>query len=236
MTYTFCTIAIGEKYLTSALNLSKQLNNVSNKHHFIIVTDNINHYVDNTTMIKIPEDKKTFIQNVFNYNLKYLPIKHSSELDFDYVIFIDADWSIGEGYEQNKVDRVLEFMENNNYDFCFERPHPIGDGKHNEHSIFWKHKRDFYNLLETNEFDDGHVVNEQFLIFKNNQKLKEFSSFWESLCDKASEGNLWAFAEGVEIGMSASHSKMTYEYYQWQRILNDCFTFNSVCGNFYKRF
>lgn len=236
MKYVFCTIAIGEKYLSSAIQLAENLNKVSNNHHFLIVSDDIDYNVDNTTMVKIPEDKKTIIHNFFNYNLKYLPIKYSSELEFDYVIFIDADWSLGKGYSQDKIDNVLRFMEVNNYDFCFERPHLIGSGKVNESTIFWKHKRDFYSLLETNEFDDGHVVNEQFMIFKNNNKLKKFSEFWESLTDKASDGDLWAFAEGVEIGMSASHSKMSYEYYGWQRLLNDCFIFQSASGILYKRF
>jgi hypothetical protein len=110
MRYIFCTIAIGEKYLSSAIKLAQDLNQVSTKHHLLIVSDNVDHVVDNTTMIKIPEDKKTFISNIFNYNLKYLPIKYSSELEFDYVIFIDADWSLGEGYSQDKINNVLKFM------------------------------------------------------------------------------------------------------------------------------
>jgi hypothetical protein len=152
------------------------------------------------------------------------------------VIFIDADWSIGEEYNIEKVHNLLKFMDDNNYDFCFERPHLIGDGKLHDNLIFWKHKRDFYDLLNTTEFDDGHVVNEQFLIFKNNDKLNKFAYFWELLCDKASDNNLWAFAEGVEIGMSSSYSKMRYEYYGWQKILNNCFIFKSLDGTVYKRF
>ena len=118
MRYVFCTIAIGQKYIDSAVNLAKQLNDISNEHHFIIVTDNTEHVVDNVTFIEVPKDKKLFIQNYFNYNLKYLPIKHSSELDFDYIIFIDADWSLGDEYSTEKVHNVLEFMEINKYDFC----------------------------------------------------------------------------------------------------------------------
>lgn len=236
MRYVFCTIAIGQKYIDSAVNLAKQLNDISNEHHFIIVTDNTEHVVDNVTFIEVPNDKKFFIQTFFNYNLKYLPIKYSSELDFDYVIFIDADWSLSNEYSTEKVQNVLEFMEINKYDFCFERPHSIGHGKTQDNLIFWKHKRDFYDLLNTTDFDEGHVVNEQFLIFKNNDKLKEFCLFWESLCERASEGNLWAFAEGVEIGMSAAITKMNYEYYGWQKILNNCFSFTSLDGTFYKRF
>lgn len=236
MRYVFCTIAIGQKYIDSAVNMAKQLNDISNEHHFIIVTDNTEHVVDNVTFIEAPKDKKLFIQNYFNYNLKYLPIKYSSELDFDYIIFIDADWSLGDEYLTEKVHNVLEFMEINKYDFCFERPHSIGDGKTQDNTTFWKHKRDFYDLLNTTDFDEGHVVNEQFLIFKNNDKLKEFCLFWESLSERASEGNLWAFAEGVEIGMSAAITKMSYEYYGWQRILNNCFNFTSLDGTFYKRF
>jgi hypothetical protein len=74
------------------------------------------------------------------------------------------------------------------------------------------------------------------MIFKNNEKLKTFSSFWESLSERASESNLWAFAEGVEIGMSASHAKMTYEYIGWQRLLSNCFIFTTVTNILYKRF
>jgi hypothetical protein len=236
MRYVFCTIAIGEKYLSSAIKLAQDLNRVSTKHHVLIVSDNVDNVVDNTTMIKIPENTKTFISNIFNYNLKYLPIKYASELEFDYVIFIDADWSLGEGYSQDKIDSVLDFMNTHNYDFCFERPHLIGQGKHDESRIFWRHKRDFYDLLNTTEFDDGHVVNEQFMIFKNNEKLKTFSSFWESLSNKASESDLWAFAEGVEIGMSSSHSNMSYEYNRWQRLLSNCFIFTTVNDILYKRF
>ena len=236
MRYVFCTIAIGEKYVSNVLNLINQLNDHSNKHHFVVVTDDETIKADNTSFIIINKDIKLFIQNSFNYNLKYLPIKISSEMDFDYVIFIDADWSLSDGYSHDKIIQVLTFMENNEYDFCFERPHLIGHGKTQDDLIFWKHKRDFYDLLNTNQFDDGHVVNEQFLIFKNNQKLKTFALFWESLCDKATKGDLWGFAEGVEIGMSASVSKMKYEYYGWQKILTNCFNFTTVSGIFYNRF
>jgi hypothetical protein len=236
MRYTFCTIAIGEKYINNTLNLIKSLNEHSDKHHFVVVTDNDNLNVKNTTFITINKEIKLFIKNSFNYNLKYIPIKFSSEMDFDYVIFIDADWSLSDGYSHSKIIDTLTFMENNKYDFCFERPHLIGKGKTEDNLIFWKHKRDFYNLLDTNQFDDGHVVNEQFLIFKNNEKLKTFSNFWETLCDKATKEDLWAFAEGVEIGMSSSVSKMSYDYYSWQKILTNCFNFTTVDGKFYNRF
>lgn len=236
MKYVFCTIAIGEKYLKGAISLALKLNYISDNHHFLVVTDNIPEKINNTTFIKIDEDKKTFIQNIFNYNLKYLPIKVASEMDFDFVFFIDADWSLDVNYSHEKIVEVMSFMNNNDYDFCFERPHRIGDGKLDESQLFWKHKRDFYNLLSTDEFDDGHVCIEQFLIFKNNHKLKKFVSFWESLNKKAEESNLWAYAEGVEIGMSSSHSNMNCEYNKWQIILNKCFSFTSVDGTFYKRF
>jgi hypothetical protein len=148
MRYIFCTIAIGDKYLSSAIKFSEQLNEVSDNHHYLIVTDDVNHTIKNTTFIEMPKDKKLFIHNYFNYNLKYLPIKYSSVLNYDYVIFIDADWSLGDDYSHEKVINVLNFMETNQYDFCFERPHLIGDGKLHDNLIFWKHKRDFYDLLK----------------------------------------------------------------------------------------
>lgn len=236
MSYAFCTIAIGSDYLQNAINFANKLNEISNEHHYVVVTNEETPSIDNTTFVKLPENQTLFIHNFFNYNLKYLPIKLASELGFEYVLFIDSDWKLEEGFSIEKIKGLFDFMESDNYDMLFERPHSIGGGKHDGHNCFWKHKRDFYKLLETNEFDNGHVVNEQFLVFKNSEKLKTFVSFWEELTRLSTESNVWAFAEGVEIGMSSVKANLKWCYFGWQNILNNCFSFFTKDAKFYKRF
>lgn len=236
MSYCFCTIAIGEKYYESAINFAEKLNKKSNKHHMVIITDVIIQDIPNTTFIEIPKSETLFIQNIFNYNLKYYPIKHSKQMGFDYIIFVDSDWEIIEDYNEDEILKMFNFMSENNLDFLFERPHLIGHGKHDGQQSFWRHKIDFYKLLETDLYDSGHVVNEQFLVFKNNEKLKIFLNEWERLTNLATKNNLWAFAEGVEIGMSSALSNMNFNYNDWKNFVRNFFTFTSVDGKIYNRF
>lgn len=234
--YAFCTIAIGEEYIQSAINFANKLNEFSNDHHYVIITEGDTPTIQNTTFVQIPKNKTLFIQNIFNYNLKYLPIKVSSEMGFNYIFFVDSDWIIEREFSTEKIKAVISFMKSNNYDMLFERPHSIGIGKHDNDNCFWKHKRDFYKLLETEEYDNGHVANEQFLVFKNSEKLKTFISFWEELTHNSTESNVWAFAEGVEVGMSSVKANLNCCYYGWQDILNNCFSFFTKDAKFYNRF
>ena len=236
MKYCFCTIAIGENYYNSAINFVKKLNTLSNSHHYIIVTDNITEEIPNTTFFSIPTDEVLFIGDYFNYNLKYYPIKCANEMGFDYIIFVDSDWKIKDTYDEKSINELFEFMDNKNFDFLFERPHLIGNGKHDGNQSFWRHKIEFYNLLDTNIYDNGHVVNEQFLVFKTNEKLKLFINEWEKLKNIATSNNLWPFAEGVEIGMSSALSNMNGNYAEWEQFVKNFFQFETIDGRIYDRF
>jgi len=234
--YAFCTISVGDEYLQKSIDFANKLNEISNEHHYVVVTNRQTPDIQNTTFVNLSENEVLFIHNIFNYNLKYLPIKVSCEMGFDYVIFIDSDWRIEDGFSPEKIKNLLGFMQMQDFDMLFERPHPIGYGKHDGDNCFWRHKRDFYKLLETDEFDNGHVTNEQFLVFKNSEKLKVFISFWEKLTQHSTSSNIWAFAEGVEIGMSSVKANFKWCYYGWQNILNNCFSFLTKDAKFHKRF
>jgi hypothetical protein len=234
--YCFCTIAIGETYYNSAINFAKKLNVLSNNHHYIIVTDNIKDEIPNTTFVQIPNNEVLFIGRYFNYNLKYYPIKCANNLEFDYIIFVDSDWKLKDTYNETSIIKLFKFMNEKNFDFLFERPHLIGDGKHDGSKSFWRHKIEFYDLLNTDIYDKGHVVNEQFLVFKNNEKLKLFIDEWERLKNIATYDNLWPFAEGVEIGMSSALSKMNGNYQEWEQFIRNFFQFETVDGRIYDRF
>lgn len=234
MKYCFCTISIGEDYVNSVKKFIHDLNVKCENNHFVLITNSDLNFINNTTIGRVPNEKKIKICNQFNYNLKYLPIKLSHELNFDYIIYVDSDWAITDEFSEEKLYDVFKFMDENAYDLLYERPHTIGEGKFNE-DCFWKHKRDFYDLLNTNLYDKGQVVNEQFLIFKNSNKIKKFIDEWEKLEKIASDGDLWAFAEGVEIGMSSCVADLNMTY-SWRGFLNNSFSFLTKDGRFYQRF
>jgi hypothetical protein len=232
MKYAFTTLATGNKYLMSAVKFAYNLNEKCKSHKMIIATDVDNDPIQNVEFYKIPKERKLTTGRQFNYNLKYFPIQCAS--DFDVVIYVDADWRIYEGFEEKKLISFLDKFVKSNIDFLFERPHKIGASK-NDSNCFWKNKIHPYNLLNTPEYDECDVCNEQFLLFRGGNKLKNFCNAWEKRCEYLESIDGWAFAEGVEIGMSAKDAGLISEYSMF-RELNQFFKFNSVSGVEYTRF
>ena len=226
----YCTVAVGEYYLNSALNMAKSLNDLSDNHHFLIVTNVKTNDIPNTTIKILPTDTVLFLGDCFNYMLKYYPLYLASEMDYENIIFIDADWRIRPNYDQNKITNLIEFMDNNGYDVLFERPYPIGHAKLTGRDCIFYHKIDFYHLLETDEYDDGHMCNEQYIVFKNNDKFKIFVNKFKELYDISTRLQLWPFAEGLEMGMSMTVAKMKYCWEGWDYYLRDMYEFNSKDG------
>lgn len=235
MKYIYCTIAIGDFYLKNAIDFAKNLNLISKSHKVLIVTNVEVDNFENCIFIKINENETFKIKNYFNYNLKYIPIQESSKLDFDYIIFLDADWSVYSGYSEEKIFAFLKYFEESKFDFLFERPHLIGASKLELHNCFWRHKIEPYNLMSTTKYDLGHVCNEQFLAFKNNEKLKIFCEKWKEFNQFSVDNDIWAFAEGLEIGMSSIDSGMICSW-DGLYLLNSCFRFVTNVGQEYIRF
>jgi hypothetical protein len=225
--YVYCTIAIGEKYFKSSVEFAKELNKKSKSHKVLIVTDQKPKKIKNCEIIKSPKELTLFYPNgCFNYNLKYFPIKLASELDNDVVIYFDADWIVSPDYKEVKLFNFLNWFNSSEYDFCFERPHGI-NGKHSWDTCFWRHKIEPYKLMETDKYDSGHVCNEQFLVFKNNEKLKIFVDAWDKRDKFSVSIELWPFAEGLEIGMSSIDADMKFTWNGFH-FLNSCFKFYCV--------
>jgi len=232
MKYAFTTLAVGDKYLSSAIRFADRLNSKCKSHQMIIATDLETTPIPNVKFYKIPSERKFFTGQFFNYNLKYFPIKSSSE--FDVIIYVDSDWEIYDGFDEEKLLNFLETFMKSDLDFLFERPHKIGPSK-NDNNCFWKNKIHPYNLLNTSQYDDCDVCNEQFLLFKGGKKLIKFCDYWEKRCAYLESIDGWAFAEGVEIGMSAKDAGMISEYSLF-RELPQFFKFTSVSGIEYTRF
>lgn len=222
--YIYCTIAIGENYFTSACEFAKRLNLFSKKHKVLIVTDQEFVDIENCMFHKVPSYLTLFYPNgCFNYNLKHYPIKVCSETEYNTIFYFDADWKINDSYSEEKIYNFIQSMDSSELDFCFERPHYIG-AKHEWDNCFWRHKIEPYKLMETTRYDNGHVCNEQFLAFKNNDKLKKFIDFWDFLDKFSVENNIWPFAEGLEIGMSSIEANMKFSWNEFYH-LNSCYYF-----------
>jgi hypothetical protein len=115
-------------------------------------------------------------------------------------------------------------MEKNNIDFGFERPAKIADGRKNPSECFYMEKLYDYNCLENNMWDEAHVANEQFLVFKNGWKLTLFEQKWEQMLWYTVMNNIRNYAEGFEIGVCALESGMKWDFYVFP-LLRNCFYF-----------
>jgi hypothetical protein len=239
MRYCFVTLAINEPYESNVVNLFKDLRDKTTQCDFFITTTNPNYpeMGDRVHVDVINPPSLYSFSTLFYYNLKCLSLKHVVEHEreiglheYDYVIYIDSDWSIGDSFSEERLTGMLGFLEENEFDFGFERPATIGGGKENMDSCFFKHKIHDYNVLEHNKWDDAEVVNEQFLVFKNSSKFRFFVQRWEQFLWYSVANSINNFSEGFEIGISALEADMKHVHSFFHTFMPDCFAFYNSSG------
>lgn len=237
MKYIFTTLAIGESYLDSAVSLHKSILNKTTS-DFNITTDQEYNNFDRLNFNKLNlenyHDKRTGFS--FYYNLKVLSLKYCLDKNYDYIVYTDADWRSRDEFSEQKFLDLFQHMEKNNIDFCFERPAPIGPNKRNLDNCFFQEKLRDYNVFEHDKWDDAHVVNEQFLVFRNSWKFRFFVRKWEEFLWYSIKNNIWNYAEGFEIGVSALEAQMKWDYSSLSFFLKNSFEFNDKLGNLWIRF
>jgi hypothetical protein len=237
MKYLFTTLAIGDEYLKSAIELHKNLAEKCDADFNITTNEDIKS-TEKHTFTNIGQKEHILIIGntpTFVYNLKLYAIKHVIEKDYDYVVFTDADWRIGDDFKGEKMIKLFELMKERNLDGAFERPSKIGSCRKNK-NCFFKTKFEKYNLENDNKWDNAHVPNEQFFVLKNTDKLKKFISHWEEMLEFTIENKILNYAEGFEIGVSALESKMNIAFPELRHVINNCFEFTSINGGKYKKF
>lgn len=147
MDYFFTTLAINEPYFENSIKLFCNIHNLTEKSFFNITTTQKD--IDNLKLLneKLFEDLKTNFPRIyfstlesfnykidcpldsdgygftFNVNLKCLSLKSCFKLNikFDYVFFIDGDWSLHTGFSERKILDLLQNMEVKKIDFGFEK-------------------------------------------------------------------------------------------------------------------
>jgi hypothetical protein len=91
-------------------------------------------------------------------------------------------------------------------------------------------------VFEHNKWDEAHVVNEQFLVFRNNWKFRYFVRRWEEFLWYSIKNNIRNYPDGFEIGVSALESEMKWNYDAFRHLIPDCFEFHDKSGKLWKRF
>lgn len=242
MKYCFTTLAVGEPYESRTSEFYRSLSEKTENCDFFITTNN-SEFLPINDKIKINYINQEKLHDSrggfsFNLNLKCLSLKHVKAYEkkmieenpdfqkYDYVIFTDGDWIMYDEFSEEKILNMLNYMESENLDFVFERPASIGDSRKNPEQSFFRDKIYDYDILEYDKWDTAHVVNEQFLVFKNNWKLTLFEQKWEQMLWYSIANNIRNYPDGFEIGVSALESGMNWNYKLFS-ILSNCFYFHA---------
>lgn len=262
MKYYITTLAINEPYFSKSVEFHKSMSERTEHALFNITTTKndiklfeeqhsitLGEYLKNHPKVKIttidqfnttfefPLEKKQPVDFAFNLNLKSLALKACvmSGNEFDYVFFMDGDWSMFERFEEEKLLKAIELMTLQNVDVVFERPAQVGPYK-NDTNCFFPRKIQDYNVLEHTVWDTAHVVNEQFMMFVNNWKFKMFVMKWEQFLWYSIANDMMNYPDGFEIGVSALESQMKWSFYGVFSAMEGCFSFYTKGGIFNVRF
>lgn len=237
MKYIFTTLAVGNDYLENARKCyseysekcSADFNITTNELCEVAPKVNLNIF----KLDKYHDDKPGFS---FFLNLKVLSLKYCLDKGYDFIIYNDADWRMTESFSEEKIFNMFNYMKDNDLDLLFERPAPIGPHKRNLDHCFFVEKLHDYHVFEHDKWDEAHVMNEQFLVFRNNWKFRFFVRKWEEFLWYTIKNNIRNYPDGFEIGVSALESDMKCDYLAFRHLIPDCFEFHDKTGKLWKRF
>lgn len=237
MKYIFTTLAVGDSYVKNASECyttysekcSADFNITTNEHCEVGPKVNL----DIFKLDRYEDGNPGFS---FYLNLKVLSLKYCLDKGYDYIIYNDADWRMTNNFSEDKLMRLFSHMENNNLDFLFERPALIGDHKKDMSQCFFDRKLYDYNVFEHTKWDNAHVVNEQFMVFRNNWKFRYFVRRWEEFLWYSIHNNIRNYPDGFDIGVSALDAEMKWDWNSFRGFLPNCFEFHDKIGNLHTRF
>lgn len=240
MKYCFTTLAAGEKYVNIATKLFQDLRERTTQCDFFILTDDTELAdLGERIYIDYVEGPVRAPNTLFLYNLKSLAFKHVVKHEklngkqYDYVIYIDADWYVDEGFTEDKILDLLNYMEEEDLDFSFERNAYVRQSRvfDSTKEAFFLEKLQEYDVMDYERWDDARVPNEQFMVFRNNYKFRVFVMKWEMFLLYSMKYEINNHAEGFEMGVSAHEVGMDkYNYNLFYRFLSGCFYFFNSSG------
>ena len=239
MKYLFTTLAIGDKYADFAINnYQSNLDKLSGDFSILTEKEREADPRINIDVYKGIWENKRSRYNIF-LNLKGNALQYGLDKDYDLIIYHDADWKIRKELDDSKIEKLFQYMQDNDIDLCGERPHRLGSSKHEKRCLF-EDKVKRYNLLTHDKWDDAQVMNEQFIAVRNNNKLKFFCQRWEMFLHYSVYHNIDNYCEGLEMGVSALEAGMKLDLSGisgWgKNTIYQCFEFYDVSQNLHIRF
>ena len=237
MKYCFTTLAVGESYFENSLkNYTEYSERCSAD--FNITTDTNHSDTPRVSINVLKLDKYHDNGNGFTFflNLKVLALKHCLDRGYDYIVYNDGDWRMTPGFKEEGILKLFNYMDIHNVDMLFERPAKVGSHKQDLRNCFFERKLKDYHVFDHTKWDEAHVVNEQFLVFKNNWKFRLFIHEWEKFLWYSIHNDIRNYPDGFEIGVSALLSDMKYEYDAYRHHLPQMFEFYSKDGKLHTRF
>lgn len=218
ITYTYAQLAVGYNDKFDYYFFDRSKNFIREKNSFNSAIVHVTTDVESDDKIdnmKYYPCGDSYIKNVgefFAFNLKYLAVKNAMEnTDAEFIIYTDADFSIAEGYREEKLQKYLTYLKTENIDInsYVERYIKLnGSIMLTPRDTDWYEK---YNKLNANNLEgDVRLLMESFITFRNGPKLKEFLKYWEELYHFCNENNIEHYGECIEIGVAANKAKMNF--------------------------
>ena len=195
------------RYTDNAKNLIETYLNFTD-FDILLITNKVDRFSQFTSnRVKIFDYEKNFNEpiisaNKFNMHLKRYPIKLASYMNYDYVYFHDCDCFI-DGWDRLSYEKKCR----EDFDVAFvSHANPQLGGLRNTYKHFQdKIDLEFFGLY-TEEMDLAPNPAETRVLFKNNEKLQNFISFWDKISEQ--NKNFFTYHDGVYFGTSSIYAKM----------------------------
>jgi len=195
-----------ESYLKNAKKLIDTYLNYTN-FDILLLTNNPSYFDEKNTRLKIYDydliyEEPIKSSNKFNMHLKRLPIKLGMNLGYDIIFFTDCDCFVT-GWDSNSFENKV----NEDFDVAFpNHANPQLGSLRKTHPHFNQKIQTEFKDLFYDKLNNSPNPNETRVIFKNNQKLKKFLSFWDEISKR--NNNYLTYFSGVYFGTSATHADM----------------------------
>lgn len=209
--YVFATVAIGEEYRKKVRTLLDCVMNLT-KGDLLIVTDSTDEIVEYVTcsdydqtrihLIDIKHSAKKIVtdDDIFNYNLKIVPVKSAYETGlYDLIIYCDAD-ALLVGWDEASIQALIESQDTGIF-ARFRNP------PKDELSIMKQVKEKAELLgIDYEDITVGLPIEVFMLIKTDCAEIKRFIEIWDEITTRSEQVGANPFAECFELAYAIEGS------------------------------
>ena len=174
----------------------------------LLITNKVDRFEEFTSdRLKIFDYENNFDEtitsaNKFNMHLKRYPIKLASYMKYDFVYFHDCDCFI-DGWDRLSYEKKCK----EDFDVAFvSHANPQLGGLRKTYKHFQDKIDSEFVGIYTDEMDSAPNPAETRVLFRKNEKLQDFISFWDKISSQ--NKNFFTYHDGVYFGTSAIFAKM----------------------------